>query len=101
MALTGVAFSDDGSVRYRLRMRVAIVVVDVSSSAHGSPSRHLQGSTSFVNLPNLQHLRAAFWAPRADNRMNASSAQAEYIQGAPERIRFTLVLLVSRVILDY
>ena len=59
------------------------------------------GSTSFVNLPDLQHLRATFWAPRADNRMNPSTAQAEYIQGAAERIRFTLVLPLGRVIFDH
>ena len=40
-----------------------------------TPTR--QGSTSFVNFPDLQHFRAAFWAPRADNRMNPSAAQAE------------------------
>ena len=30
--------------------------------------------------------------------MNPSAAQAEYIQGAAERIRFTLVLPLGRVI---
>ena len=64
-------------------------------------SHHLQGSSSFVNLPDLQHFRAALCAPRADNRMNPSATQAEYIQSAAERIRFTLVLPLRRMIFYY
>jgi hypothetical protein len=62
--------------------------------------RDLQGDTSFVNFTNLQHFRAAFWAPRADNRMNTSATQAGYVQGAAKGIGFSLVLPLSRVIFD-
>jgi hypothetical protein len=60
-----------------------------------------QSEHQLTNFLDLDHLRAAFWAPRADNRMNASAAQAEYIQRAPEWIGFTLMTLLRRVIFDH
>jgi len=61
----------------------------------------VRGLEGVANLPDLQHFRAALCAPRADNRMNPSAAQAEYIQSAAERIRFTLVLPLGLMIFYY
>jgi hypothetical protein len=32
-----------------------------------------------TKFPDLDDLRAAFWAPRSNNRMNASAANALYV----------------------
>ena len=53
------------------------------------------------NFVDLDHLRPALRAPSANNRMNASAAQAEYIQGAAEQIGFTLATPLDRVIFDH
>jgi hypothetical protein len=60
------------------------------------PSEH-----RLTNFLDLHHLCAVFRAPRADNRMNASAAQAGYIKLAPEWIGFTLMTPLRRVIFDH
>jgi hypothetical protein len=61
----------------------------------------LRPEHQLANFLDLDHLRAAFRAPRADNRMNASAAQGDYIQRAPEWIEFTLLTQLGRMIFDH
>ena len=61
---------------------------------HAKPNRN-------CILFRLRMKKKSSGSPRADNRMNPSAAQVEYIQGAAERIGLTLVLLKGRVIFDH
>jgi hypothetical protein len=61
-----------------------------------SPS--VKGLLKFVNLDDL---RATFWAPRANNRMDASTANALHVEGGSCRIGFTFVTLPGRFIFDH
>ena len=53
------------------------------------------------NFPELDHLRLAFWAPSANDGMNATAADAKYVERAAKRIWFTLLTPLGRVIFDH
>jgi hypothetical protein len=58
-------------------------------------------NSHLTNFLELDHLRTAFRAPRADNRMDASTTQAAYVKRAAEWIRFRVVTQLPGVIFNH
>jgi hypothetical protein len=65
------------------------------------PQTVLAEQRGLTHSQNLHDLRATSRAPRANNRMNAGTARALYVQGSSRRIGFTLVSLLGRFVFDH